>query len=139
MRSQLQSVTATMLREQMRSQPRFLQSNGLKIALKSGGVRVPRHLWRVDAHRSLPPVPVPEVSVAARRAVLDSQEGGGVRVFRFALASLLASLLLTACTTERAPTGTAQTLHNLAEVSQLRSAFNQDSSHPRVIVLLSPT
>jgi hypothetical protein len=59
--------------------------------------------------------------------------------FRSALAALLASLLLTTCTSERAATGPAAELHNLKNVSQLQRAFNQDRNRPRLILLLSPT
>jgi hypothetical protein len=58
---------------------------------------------------------------------------------RSTLAALTASLLLTACSLERASTGPAPTLHDLTKVSQLQTAFNQDRGHPRLIVLLSPT
>lgn len=62
-----------------------------------------------------------------------------MKCLRSTLVALLASLLLSACTFERASMGPAPTLHNLTKVSQLQAAFNQDRGHPRLIVLLSPT
>ena len=53
--------------------------------------------------------------------------------------ALLAVLVVTGCTSDRAVSERAHRLHNLENVSQLRAAFNHDFGHPRLIVLFSPT
>jgi ABC-type glycerol-3-phosphate transport system substrate-binding protein len=59
---------------------------------------------------------------------------------RLIVALLSAALVAAGCAGgDDGPTGASDELATISSVQQIARAFNQDSGHPRLVLLLSPT